>query len=169
LIAAGIPPGHIVVAGDSAGGGLALSLLVALRDADEPLPAGAVLFSPWTDLAATGGSIIDNNHADALFFGSWVRQAAQHYLGDTPATNPLVSPLYADLTGLPPMLVQVSDTEVLLDDSRRVIENARQAGVQAKLRIWPGLPHVWQFFAAILPESRAALREAAAFVGATLP
>jgi epsilon-lactone hydrolase len=112
---------------------------------------------------------MSRNHTDAMFFGSWVRQAAPHYLGDTPATNPLVSPVYADLTGLPPLLVQVSDTEVLLDDSRRVIENARQAGVQAKLRIWPGLPHVGQFFATILPEGRAALREAAAFVRATLP
>jgi monoterpene epsilon-lactone hydrolase len=116
-----------------------------------------------------GGSIIDNNHADALFFGSWVRQAAQHYPGDTPATNPLVSPLYADLTGPPPLQVQVSDTEVLLDDSPRVMENAGRPACRAKLRIWPGLPHVWQFFAAILPEGRAALREAAAFVRATLP
>jgi acetyl esterase/lipase len=168
LIAAGTPPGRIVVAGDSAGGGLALALLVALRDARDPLPAAAVLFSPWTDLAVTGQSIIGNNDTDALLFGAWVGPVAQHYLGETPATNPLASPLYADLTGLPPLLIQVSDTEVLLDDSRRVVENAKQAGVAVTLRIWQGLPHVWQFFAMILPEGRAALQEAAAFVRATL-
>ncbi|WP_158924606.1 alpha/beta hydrolase [Acidisphaera sp. S103] len=169
LIEAGTPASRIVVAGDSAGGGLALALLVALRDAGDALPAGAVLFSPWTDLAATGQSLIDNDACDALIFGAWVHGVAVHYLGDTAATNPLASPLYADLTGLPAMLVQVSGTEVLLDDSRRVVEKARLAGVDATLRVWPGLPHVWQFFATILPEGRAALREAAAFVREALP
>jgi monoterpene epsilon-lactone hydrolase len=169
LIAAGTPPARIVVAGDSAGGGLALSLLVALRDAGDPLPAAGVLFSPWTDLAATGQSIIDNNESDALFFGSWVLPVAQHYLGRTPATNPLASPVYADLAGLPPLLIQVSDTEVLLDDSRRVAENARRAGVETTLRVWTGLPHVWQFFATFLPEARAALYEAATFIRAAIP
>jgi acetyl esterase/lipase len=164
LIAAGTLAAHIVIAGDSAGGGLALALLLALRDAAEPLPAGAVLFSPWTDLAATGNSIVANDAADPLFHGSWIAPTARHYLGDTKATNPLVSPVYADLTGLPPLLIQVSDTEVLLDDSRRVIEHANQAGVEATLQIWPGPPHGWQIFAPILPEARAALRDAAAFI-----
>jgi acetyl esterase/lipase len=169
LIAAGTPASRIVLAGDSAGGGLALSLLVALRDAGDPQPAAAVLFSPWTDLAASGNSIIGNDAADALLFGSWVAEVARHYLGDTPATNPLASPVYADLAGLPPLLIQVSDSEVLLDDSRRVCETARQAGVEAKLQIWPGLPHGWQVFAPILPEGRAALRDASAFIRAQLP
>jgi epsilon-lactone hydrolase len=164
LIAAGTPASRIIVAGDSAGGGLALALLLAVRDAKDQLPAAAVLFSPWTDLAATGNSIIANDAADALFFGAWVARTARHYLGDTPATDPLVSPVYADLTGLPPLLIQVSDSEVLLDDSRRVAENARQAGVEATLQIWPALPHDWQMFAPILPEARAALRDAAAFI-----
>jgi epsilon-lactone hydrolase len=169
LVALGIPAARIVVAGDSAGGGLALALLIALRDAGDVLPAAAVVFSPWTDLAGTGQSVVGNNDSDALFFGSWIVPVAQHYLGDTPATHPLASPVYADLTGLPPLLVQVSDSEVLLDDSRRVVANARQVGVEAVLRVWPGLPHVWQFFAIILPEARAALREAADFVRARLP
>jgi monoterpene epsilon-lactone hydrolase len=168
LIAAGALPSHIVVAGDSAGGGLALALLLALCDAKEPPPAAAVLFSPWTDLAATGNSIVDNDATDALFFGSWVAAEARYYLADTPATNPLASPVYADLTGLPPLLIQVSDNEVLLDDSRRVVEHARQAGVDVALQVWPGLPHVWQIFAPILPEGRAALRSAAAFIQARL-
>lgn len=169
LIAAGIAPARIVVAGDSAGGGLALALLIALRDENAALPAAAVLFSPWTDLAATGQSVVANSDSDALFFGAAIGRAARHYLGDTPANNPLASPLYADLTGLPPLLIQVSDTEVLLDDSRRLAENASRAGVQVTLRVWKGLPHVWQFFAAILPEGRDALREAAGFIRAQLP
>jgi acetyl esterase/lipase len=164
LIAAGALPSQIAIVGDSAGGGLALALLVALRNAKDPPPAAAVLFSPWTDLAVTGESIIDNDGTDALFFGSWVATQAQLYLADTPATNSLASPVYADLTGLPPLLIQVSDSEVLLDDSRRVYENARRVGVAATLQVWPGLPHDWQIFAPILPEARAALRSASAFV-----
>jgi acetyl esterase/lipase len=168
LIATGTLPSHIVIAGDSAGGGLALALLLALRAAKDPPPAAAVLFSPWTDLAATGKSIIDNDAADPMFFGSWVAAVARHYLADTPATNSLASPVYADLTGLPPLLIQVSDDEVLLDDSRRVVANARRAGVDVTLQVWRGLPHVWQMFAPILPEGRAALHSAAAFIQARL-
>jgi epsilon-lactone hydrolase len=163
LVAAGTSPDRIVVAGDSAGGGLALALLVVLRDAGDKLPGAAVLFSPWTDLAATGQSIVGNAVVDPLICGTWVGSVARHYLGDTAATNPLASPVYADLTGLPPLLVQVSDTEVLLDDSRRVVESARRSGVDAALHIWPELPHVWQYFAWFLPEARAALRQAADF------
>ena len=132
------------------------------------MPAGGVLFSPWTDLAATGNSIVANDAADPLLHGRWVAPVARHYLGDTPATDPLVSPVYADLTGLPPLLIQVGDTEVLLDDSRRVAENASRAGVTATLRIWPGVPHGWQIFAPVLPEARAALREASGFIQARL-
>jgi acetyl esterase/lipase len=164
LVASGTPPSRIVVAGDSAGGGLALALLIALRDAGDEMPAGAVLFSPWTDLAATGDSIVANDAADPLFFGRWVAPVARHYLGDTPATHPLASPVYADLTGLPPLLIQVGDTEVLLDDSRRVAEHATRDGVPVTLRVWPGVPHGWHIFAPILPEARDALREASVFI-----
>jgi epsilon-lactone hydrolase len=168
IIVAGTPASRIAVAGDSAGGGLALALLLSLRQAQESLPSAVVLFSPWTDLAATGNSITTNNAADALFYGAWVPQIAQHYLSGMSATEPFVSPVYADLTGLPPLLIQVSDSEVLLDDSRRVIENARQVSVEATLQIWSGLPHGWHIFAPILPEGRAALRDAGAFIHARL-
>lgn len=169
LIARGTPASRIVVAGDSAGGGLALALLVALRDADEARPAAGVLFSPWTDLAVTGPSMIDNDARDALFYGSWVAALARHYLGGTPATHPLASPVYADLSGLPPLLVQASASEVLLDDARRVVEHATRAGVAATLQVWPDTSHGWQIFAPILPEGRSALRAAAAFIRGTLP
>ncbi|MBP0588933.1 alpha/beta hydrolase [Paraburkholderia sp. LEh10] len=154
----------IVIAGDSAGGGLALATLVALRDARDPLPAGAILFSPWTDLAATGASLQTNDGIDPMFHGPSVARAARLYLGDTPATHPYASPLYADLKGLPPLFIQVSSTEVLLDDSRRVVDRARVAGVDIDFEIWRKMPHVWQLWVPFIPEARRALDLAARFV-----
>jgi epsilon-lactone hydrolase len=168
LTADGMAPDRVVLAGDSAGGGLALSLLVALRDRKEELPAGAALFSPWTDLAGTGESIVANDEADVLFHGSWVAREAQYYLQDTPPTDPLASPVYADLGGLPPLFLQVGDTEILLDDSRRIYDNAKNAGVEATLQIWHGVAHGWQIFGPVLPEARAALRQASAFIAEKL-
>ncbi len=166
LIATGASPSHMILAGDSAGGGLALALLVALRDANEPLPCAAVLFSPWTDLAATGESIVKNSTADALIAGAWVARMARHYLAGTPATNPLVSPIYADLRGLPSLFIQVGDSEVLLDDRCRLAENAKKAGVETTLQIWLGRAvYGWQNLASVfLPEARDALRRASDFI-----
>jgi monoterpene epsilon-lactone hydrolase len=164
LLASGRPAESIVIAGDSAGGGLALATLVALRDAGDPLPAGGVLFSPWTDLAASGASIRINDGADPMFSGPAIGRAAKLYLGDTPATHPYASPVYADLHGLPPLFIQAGSTEVLLDDSRRVAENARSEGVPVELQVWPNMPHVWQIFTPFIPEARRALDGAAAFV-----
>ncbi|WP_144157725.1 alpha/beta hydrolase [Paraburkholderia sp. BCC1885] len=164
LLADGTPPQSIVLAGDSAGGGLALATLVALRDAGDLLPAGAVLFSPWTDLGASGASIRINDGADPMFSGRAIGRAARLYLGDTPATHPYASPVYADLHGLPPLFIQAGSTEVLLDDSRRVAETARTAGVWVELQVWPNMPHVWQIFTPFIPEARRALDGAAAFV-----
>ena len=168
LLAMGVRSSRIVLAGDSAGGGLAMTLLLALREAKEPLPLAAVLFSPWTDLAATGESIVGNSSVDALIFGSWIAPMARHYLADTPATHPLVSPVYADLTGLPALFIQVGDNEVLLDDSRRLDKKARKAGVETTLQIWPGVPHGWHIFASFLPEARVALRQASDFIASRL-
>jgi monoterpene epsilon-lactone hydrolase len=164
LLADGIPADRIVFGGDSAGGGLALSTLLALRDAGERLPAGAVLFSPWTDLAGTGGTLVSNDRSDVMFHGDGIRSGGRIYLGDDDAADPLASPLYGDLAGLPPLFIQASDTEVLLDDSRRFVDKARAAGVRVDFRAWHKLPHVWQIFAPTLPEARAALAEASAFI-----
>jgi epsilon-lactone hydrolase len=164
LLMDGIPAGQIVIAGDSAGGGLALATLCSLRDHGDKLPAGAVLFSPWTDLAATGDTLRTNDARDPMFYGDGIAKAARFYLGDMPGTNPLASPLYADLRELPPLLIQASDIEVLLDDSHRLVEKARTDGVSVLYKEWPGLPHVWQLFAPHLPEARAALSEASAFI-----
>jgi acetyl esterase/lipase len=164
FLADGTPPQSIVISGDSAGGGLALATLVALRDAGDPLPAGGVLFSPWTDLGASGASIRTNDGADPMFSGRAIGRAAKLYLGDTPATHPYASPVYAELRGLPPLFIQAGSTEVLLDDSRRVAETARSAGVSVELQIWPNMPHVWQIFTPFIPEARRALDGAAGFV-----
>lgn len=164
LLADGAPAQSIVIAGDSAGGGLALATLVALRDAGDPLPAGALLFSPWTDLAATGETICSNDGLDPMFSGPAIARAAQVYLGETPATHPYASPLYADLRGLPPLFMQAGSTEVLLDDARRVADNARAAGVPVEFDVWPKMPHVWQIFAPFIPEAGQALDLAAGFV-----
>jgi len=164
LLGAGYPADRIVVAGESAGGGLTLSLMLALRSAAVPLPAAAALFSPWTDLAATGDSIRTNTGRCAMFNGSDVAASARYYLGDTDPLNPLASPLYAGLAGLPPLLIHVGADEVLRDDSTRLAERARAAGVPVDLKIWPVVPHAWQLAPHLIPEARQSLRESAAFL-----
>jgi acetyl esterase/lipase len=161
-----LPKGPIMLAGDSAGGGLALALMVRLREARVPLPLAAALFSPWTDLAGTGKSLKENNRRCAMFYGETVGPGARHYLGDTDARHPLASPLYADLSGLPPLLIHVGRDEVLRDDSTRLADRARSVGVTVDLKIWPVVPHAWQLAQATLPEARQSVREAAAFLHA---
>jgi acetyl esterase/lipase len=153
LLDAGNAPRNIVIAGDSAGGGLALSTLLALRDAGLTLPAGAVMIAPWVDLAATQAV---SNRGE--------RRIAHAYVGDRPLDDPLASGLYAELQGLPPLMIQASTIEMLRDDAVRLNAKARAAGVDSTLRLWDGVPHVWHIFSG-LPESREAFAEIAAFVG----
>jgi monoterpene epsilon-lactone hydrolase len=155
--------GKIVVAGDSAGGGLALAMLISLRDAGLPLPSAVALFSPWTDLAATGESLVTNDQRCAVFHGANIGPGAQFYLGSADPRNPLASPLYADLSHLPPMLIHVGDNEVLLDDSKRLADKARAAGIKVDLKIWPVVPHDWQLVPS-MPEAKQSLREASRFL-----
>ena len=164
LLASGHSPQSIVIAGESAGGGLALSLMLALRAAGVPLPAAAALFSPWTDLAATGESIRTNARRCAMFNGPDIGPSARYYLGKTDPRHPLASPLYADLCGLPPLLIHVGADEVLLDDSTRLADRARAAGVPVEIKVWPVVPHAWQLAAHLVPEGRQSLRESAAFL-----
>ncbi len=164
LLANGHSAQRLVVAGDSAGGGLALSLMLALRAAGTPLPAAAALFSPWTDLAATGESIRTNAARCPMFNGEDIGPSARYYLGNADPRNPLASPFYADLSGLPPLLIHVGADETLRDDSTRVAEKARAAGVFIELKIWPVVPHAWQLALQILPEARQSLRESAEFL-----
>src|SRR5580658_4229586 len=164
LLGEGYSPAQIVVSGDSAGGGLALSLLLALREAGILLPAGAALFSPWTDLAATGESILTNADRCAMFHGPDIGLSARYYLGEMDPRNPFASPLYADLGGLPPLLIHVGEDEVLRDDSTRLAEHARATGVRVELKVWPVVPHAWQLAPHRIPEARQSLRESAEFL-----
>jgi len=164
LLRAGRAAQSIVVSGESAGGGLVRSLMLALRASAIPLPASAAIFSPWTDLAATGDSVRTNARRCAMFSGTDIAPSARYYLGDTDPRNPLASPLYADLSGLPPLLVHVGADEVLRDDSTRLAERAHAAGVSVELKIWPVVPHAWQIAPHLIPEGRRSLREAAAFL-----
>lgn len=164
LEAEGVDPGQVVVAGDSAGGGLALALLLARRDAGATPLAGAYLLSPWTDLLGTGASMRTNAASDAMFVAERVPNFARLYLGDASAAHPLASPLYADLAGLPPLLLQASEAEILLDDARRLADKARTAGVEVTMTTWRGVPHVWQLWTPYLPEAVDALAQAAAWI-----
>lgn len=165
LLLQGVPPAQIVVAGDSAGGGLSLALLLALRDAGAPLPAGGLLLSPWLDLAHTGSSLHTNAHLDYLNLAI-LRSVAQMYLGGQDPRTPLASPLYADLRGLPSLLIQVGTCELLLDDSRRLAQRASAAGVAVELELWENMIHVWHFMFAIEARARQALQRAGRFVRA---
>jgi epsilon-lactone hydrolase len=168
LLESGFAPASIAFAGDSAGGGLALGSLVKLRDDGAPMPAAACCFSPVTDLAGTGRTATTNRDADPMVRPDALRHMVAWYLGSTPATSPYASPLYADVRGLPPTLLHAGSTEVLLDDSRRFAENMKSAKVDVDLRIWPDMPHVFQGFAAFLPEARAAIAEAGRFLDARM-
>lgn len=155
---------RMALVGDSAGGGLTLATLVSLRDRGVPLPAAAVCLSPWTDLAGTGASVTAKAGRDPVIQPAMIHDFARLYLQGQDVTQPLASPLYADLTGLPPLLIQVGSEEVLLDDSTRLADAARQAGVDVSLEVWPGMIHVWHLFAPVLAEGRQALDQAGAFL-----
>lgn len=166
-LCAEVSPSQIIFAGDSAGGGLAIATLVALRDAGQPLPAGAVCISPWTDLALTGKSIQSKVRDDPILDPDSLAMYARYYAGDHELTHPLISPLYADLQGLPPLLIQVGTDEILLDDAVRFADNARVADVDVTLEIWDEMFHVFQMFP-FLPETKKALASIAEFVSLRL-
>ena len=168
LLDQGIGPEAIVLGGDSAGGGLVLACLLALRDAGSPLPAGAILFSPWTDLTASGASTQSRAELDPMVAAELLNPMAHHYAGDQALNDPLVSPLFGDLTGLPPLLIQVGDHEILLDDSTRLAERATSAGVDVTFECYPGAFHVFQSMPQ-LPESAEALATVASFFDRVTP
>lgn len=164
LLGHGVPPAKTVIAGDSAGGGLTFATLIAIRDRGLPLPAGGVGISPWTDLALTGESMSSRAALDPMVQGDGVGEMARAYLAGADARTPLASPLYADLAGLPPLLIQVGTSETLFDDSIRFDARARTAGVEVSLRPYDDQVHVFQMFAGMVPEARAAIEEIGQFV-----
>ena len=156
--------GGVVVAGDSAGGTLSLALMLSHRERGEAQPTAAALFSPATDLAGNSPSHQENSRRDAMFRPEILERFRKAYLGAADPRNPLVSPVYADLKGLPPLFIEVGAKEVLRDDAVRLADNARAAGVQARLKIWPVVPHVWQMADGFIPEARRSLDAAAEFL-----
>ncbi len=164
LLGQGRDPRRMIVSGDSAGGGLTLALLLSIKAHGLPLPAGAVLLSPWTDLATTGASLDENEKSDAMFKKLYIVEGAKRYLGGANPRAPLASPLYGDLSGLPPMLIFASDSEVLRDDSIRLQERLVSAGVKSTLVLKKGLIHVWPIFPGRFPEAMQAVRQACEFI-----
>ncbi len=164
LLAQGYKPGKIVISGDSAGGGLTLATLIALRDAGTPLPAAGVPISAWADLEGTGASIKTRAATDPMVDLPGLSRMAKLYAGDHDMKNPLLSPIHADYRGLPPMLLQVGDAEILLDDSTRVADKAKAAGVKVELEAWDDMFHVWHVFAKILPEGQQAIDRIGSYV-----
>jgi|CXWL01.1.fsa_nt_gi acetyl esterase/lipase len=157
LLGQGHDPATLALGGDSAGGGLALALLCALRDAGEALPAVFFALSPWTDLTHTGESIVSRAELDPLFSRDSLELMAGLYAGDHPRRHPGISPLFADLRGLPPTLLQVGTAEILHDDSSRLARRLERAGVEVTLEVWDGMFHGWQLFASLLPEGDQAI------------
>ncbi len=166
ILAHDTQPSQITLAGDSAGGGLVLSLLLSLRERGEPLPAAAVCMSPTTDLSLSGESWSINAQKDVVISRQIAEQTQLLYLPGVNPCDPLASPLFGDLHGLPPLLIQVGGDEVFLSDSQCFAESARRAGVDVTLEVWPGMQHVWQYAAAFLPEARRAIGGIGEFVRA---
>jgi len=164
LVEYGIRPQKLVVAGDSSGGGLALALSVTLRDDDAQLPAAIVCVCPWADLELTGESLRTRANVDPVCSLADSRFHASQYVGDNDPRAPLISPIHADLHGLPPMLIHVGDREILLSDAMRLAQRAREDGVAVELKIWEGMWHVWHMLAPYIPEGRQAVDEIGAFV-----
>jgi acetyl esterase/lipase len=168
LLARGFAPGRIVIAGVSAGGGLTMALLLALRDKGLPQPAAALLISPWADLTGKAASHSTKAAEDPTLTAEALRISADYYLGGASAEHPLASPIHADLSGLPPLLIQVGSAEILLDDAVALAAAAGRANAAVRLEIWPDMPHVWHAFAFMLPEGQKAIDTAGAFLRAAL-
>lgn len=168
LLAYGVAPDRVVIGGDSAGGGLTVATLLALRDRRLPWPAGGVCISPWVDLTNSAASYRSKAAVDPIVTLEGIAQLTQAYLGGADPKLPLVSPLYADLRGLPPLLIHVGSDEVLLDDALGLAARAREAGVDVTVREWPAMIHVWHWFQPMLDEADQAITEIGGFVKARL-
>ena len=168
LLDTGVAASAIALAGESAGAGLAAATLVALKHVGLPQPSGAVLISPWADLTLSGDSIVGKAAVDPALTPEGLRRRAVDYVADGDRRAELVSPIFADLTGLPPLLIQAGSHEILLDDATRLAAHAAAADVAVRLEVTPGVPHVFQGFAAMLEEGDAALTRAGEFLRAHL-
>lgn len=161
-------PSRIAVAGDSAGGGLTIAVLLAARDAGLPMPAAAICISPWTDMTASGASFKERAAVDPLVTMEGLDRWRKCYIGDGDRRQPLSSPAHADLKGLPPLLIQVGGDEILLDDARMLADKARAVGIDTVLEVWPQMIHVWHWYFPMLDEGERANATIANFMRARL-
>jgi monoterpene epsilon-lactone hydrolase len=168
VLDSGVPAAKIAIAGDSAGGGLTAACLIALRDAGLEMPGAAVCISPWLDLTQSFGSWQSVAEIDPLLKIEMIQTSADAYLDGADPKTPTASPVFADLRGLPPLLVQVGSAETLVDESIEFAKRAKAAGVDASIDVAPDMIHVWHAFADLLPEAREALDDLAAFLDAKL-
>lgn len=164
LLDSGIDPARLCIAGDSAGGGLTVAALVAIRDRKLPLPAGGICISPWADLTCSSNSMTSMAEADPMLKPDALRWMAGLYLNGQDPKAPLASPVFADLKGLPPLLIQVGTEEALYDDAIALSRVAHEAGVDATLEVWEGMMHVWHLMAKLIPEGKQAIQAIGAFV-----
>jgi acetyl esterase/lipase len=164
LIDQGIEPSKIIIAGDSAGGGLAIAATLSLRDKKEKLPGGIICISPWADLTMSGETMVTCSETDPFITRETSILHANRYVGKHDPKSPLISPIFADLSGFPPMIIQVGEYEVLRSDAVRLSENASRTGVDVSLEIWDGMWHVWHMLVGRMPESRRAIDKLGAFV-----
>lgn len=163
----GYTPDRIIFGGDSAGGGLTVASMLKLRDENFALPKAGICLSPWLDLEATGDSATSKASEDPMIDIQSVKEWALMYAPKEQLTDPLVSPIYADLSGLPPLYMQVGTAELLLDDSTRLAEKARKAGVEVELEVWEEMIHVWQAFGNYIPESKSAIDKIGNYIRST--
>ena len=164
LLAQGYSSANIIIAGDSAGGGLSVAATLALRDAGASLPAAVVCLSPWADLTLKGQSHLTKAKSEAVLRTEVLREWASCYTDESNLNNPLVSPVYADFHGFPPLLIEVGSEEILLDDARMLADKAKADGVDVTLNIWDGMWHVWQALGDVIPENKKAFEEIGQFV-----
>ena len=164
LISEGISPKNIIIAGDSAGGGLTISTVVTLRDKEEFMPGALVLLSPWTDLTFSGESIITKKQVDPIFTQDIEIAYVPAYTGIVDPSNPLISPIFANLQNFPPTLIHVGTDEILLDDSTRLVNRLRSEGVHVKIKIWEEMWHVFPAYAPWVPEAQSAIDEIGEFI-----
>jgi acetyl esterase/lipase len=167
LLSEDIDPRRLALIGDSAGGGLVFAMLLCLRDAGTPLPAATVAISPWVDLSLQSESSISFGRTDPMLSLAEARHLAANYLGSTAPNHPHASPIFGDVSGVPPSLIQVGDDEMLRDDAVTMAERLRAAGCDVELELWPRMPHVWHTLARLVPEGRRAIERIGAFLHRT--
>ena len=164
VLSTGVEPARVAIGGDSAGGGLTVCAMIALRESGDPLPGAGICISPWSDLTGTADSIAEKADVDPMITPELLDLLSRAYLADADPRTPTASPIFGDLSGLPPLLLQVGGAECLLDDARHLAERAKANGVDVELEEWEDMIHVWHTFADLLPEGRQAIDRIAAWL-----